>query len=123
MNIGVPKERRPFEYRVGLSPAGVEMLAEHGHTLFVEHEAGLGAGFGDQEFEKAGAHIVYSPQEAFGRADLALKIARPLQEELSWMQPGTAIAGFLHLASTRQDRLDLLLKQKITAIAYEQITL
>jgi alanine dehydrogenase len=123
MNISVPKERRPFEYRVGLSPAGVEMLVEHGHTVFVEHEAGLGAGFPDQEFERAGARLVYSPHEVFGRADLVLKIARPLQEELSWMEPGMAVAGFLHLASTRQDRIELLLKDKITSIAYEQIQL
>jgi alanine dehydrogenase len=123
MNIGVPKEIRPFEYRVGLSPAGVEMLIEHGHTVFVEHEAGLGAGFGDGEFEAAGARIVYSAHEAFGRADLVLKIARPLQEELGWMQQGSAVAGFLHLASTRQNRIDLLLNNRITAIAYEQIEL
>jgi alanine dehydrogenase len=88
MNISVPKERRPFEYRVGLSPAGVEVLAERGHTIFVEHEAGLGAGFPDPEFERAGARLVYSPHEAFARAELVLKIARPLQEELSWMEPG-----------------------------------
>jgi alanine dehydrogenase len=123
MNISVPKERRPFEYRVGLSPAGVEMLAERGHTIFVEHEAGLGAGFPDPEFERAGARLVYSPHEAFARAELVLKIARPLQEELSWMEPGMAVTGFLHLASTRQDRIDLLLKNKITSIAYEQIQL
>lgn len=123
MNIGVPKERRPFEYRVGLSPAGVEMLVENGHKVFVEHEAGLGAGFPDAEFEAAGARIVYSSHEAFGRADLVLKIARPLQDELGWMQPGSAVAGFLHLASTRQDRIDLLLKNDLSAIAYEQIQL
>lgn len=123
MNIGVPKERRPFEYRVGLSPAGVEMLIEHGHNVFVEHEAGLGAGFPDQQFERAGARLVYSAHEIFGRAELVLKIARPLQDELSWMGPGMAVAGFLHLASTRQDRIDLLLKEKITSIAYEQIQL
>jgi alanine dehydrogenase len=123
MNIGVPKERRPFEYRVGLSPAGVEMLADHGHTVFVEHEAGLGGGFADREYEQAGARIAYSPHEVFGRADLVLKIARPLQDELAWMETGKAVAGFLHLASTRQDRIDLLLNHKITSIAYEQIQL
>jgi alanine dehydrogenase len=97
------------------------MLVEHQHTVYVEHDAGVGAGFPDVEFERAGARIVYSSQEAFGRADLVLKIARPLQEELTWMQPGSAVAGFLHLASTRQDRIDLLLRNNLTAIAYEQI--
>lgn len=123
MNIGIPKERRPFEYRVGLSPAGVEMLSQMGHRIFVEHDAGVGAGFSDLEYEKAGAQIVYSGEETYGRADLLLKVARPLREELEWMPPGSALMGALHLASARQDKLDILLEKKITAIAYEQIRL
>ncbi len=123
MYIGVPKERRPFEYRVGLPPAGVEILVEHGHSVFVEHEAGLGAGFSDQEYEQAGARLVYSAHEVFGRSDLICKIARPMQEEIGWIQPGATLLGYLHLASTRQDRVDALLEKKITAIAYEQIQL
>jgi alanine dehydrogenase len=123
MNIGIPKERRPFEFRVGLSPAGVEILSQQGHMLFIEHEAGLGAGFSDREYERAGAHIVYSPHEAFGRVDLLLKLARPMQEELQWLNPGTTLMGFLHLASSRQDRVETLLSNKITSIAYEQIQL
>ena len=121
MNIGIPKERRPFEYRVGLSPAGVEILTQMGHTVFVEHEAGAGASFSDYEFEKAGAKLAYSAEEVFGRADLLLKIARPLQEEIEWMNPGTTMMGLLHLAAARQGRVDALLANKITAIAYEQI--
>ncbi|MBL6961520.1 MAG: alanine dehydrogenase [Anaerolineales bacterium] len=121
MNIGIPKEQRPNEYRVGLSPAGIQLLCQDGHTCFVEHDAGKGAGFGDQDYEQAGASIVFSPEEVFGRADLLLKLARPIKSELEWLQPGSAIAGFLHLASARKDKLDLLLKKKITAIAYEQI--
>jgi len=123
MYIGVPKERRPFEYRIGLSPSGVDILTEQGHMCFVEHEAGTGAGYSDQDFERAGARIVYSSEEVFGRADLVLKITRPMQEELEWMQPGSNLIGFLHLASTRQDRINTLLEKKITAIAYEQIQL
>jgi alanine dehydrogenase len=123
MNIGIPKERRPFEYRVGLSPAGVDILAHHGHVIFVEHEAGVGAGFSDLEYEQAGARIVYSPEEAFGRADLLLKIARPMQDEIEMLNPGTTLLGLLHLASTRQARIDALLKNQITSIAYEQIRL
>ncbi len=121
MNIGIPKERRAFEFRVGLSPAGVEILKQHGHSIYVEHEAGVGAGFPDQAYERAGARIVYSPEEVFGRADLLLKFARPLKEEIEWLRPGTMLAGLLHLASARQDKIDLLLKNKITSIAYEQI--
>ena len=121
MNICIPKERRPFEYRVGLSPHGVETLILHGHTVFVEHEAGQGAGFPDREYEKFGAKIAYSADEIYGRADLLLKIARPLDDELDMIQPGTTIAGFLHLASAQQKKIEALLKDKITAIAYEQI--
>src|SRR5215510_2427429 len=121
MNIGIPKERRPFESRVGLSPAGVEILTQQGHQVYVEHDAGLGAGFEDQEFETAGARLVYSPEEAFLRADLLLKVARPTREELDWLRSGTTITGLLHLASSREDKIDVLLEKKITSIAYEQI--
>jgi alanine dehydrogenase len=122
MYIGIPKESRPFEYRVGLSPAGVEILSQNGHQIFVEHEAGVGAGFSDQEYERAGARIAYSPEEVFGRADLLLKISRPLKKELEWLKDGAILAGLLHLASSSQDQIDLLLEKKITALAYEQIT-
>ncbi len=121
MYIGVPKERRPFEYRVGLSPAGVDYLSRQGHTVYVEHDAGVGAGFSDQDYERSGAHVVYASGEVFGRGDLILKIARPLQEELEWIQPGKAVAGFLHLASTREDRIKTMLENKITALAWEQV--
>jgi alanine dehydrogenase len=123
VNIGIPKERRPFEYRVGLSPAGVHMLSEQGHLCFVEHGAGLGAGFSDQDYENAGGRIAYSPHEIFGRADLLLKVARPLREELEWLRPRSAIAGLLHLGSARQDKIDIMLENNLTAIAYEQIQL
>jgi len=121
MNICIPKERRPFEYRVGLSPMGVETLIQHGHSVLVEHDAGQGAGFPDKEYDKVGAKIAYAVEEIYGRAELLLKIARPLDVELDMLQPDSTIAGFLHLASAQQNKIDALLKDKITAIAYEQI--
>ena len=121
MNIGIPRERRPFEFRVGLSPAGTEILTQGGHAVFVEHEAGAGAGFSDASYQEAGATLVYSTEEVLGRADLVLKVARPLQEELDWLRPGSMLAGFLHLASARQDKIEVLLAKKITSIAFEQI--
>ena len=123
MNIGIPKERRPFEYRVGLSPAGVEILNQKQNQVYVEHEAGVGAGFSDQEYEKAGARIVYSAEEVFVRADLLLKVARPMKDELDWLQPGSTVLGLLHLASSREDKVKVLLEKKVTSIAYEQIEL
>ncbi|MDP1715890.1 MAG: alanine dehydrogenase [Anaerolineales bacterium] len=121
MYIGIPKESRPFEYRVGLSPAGVEILSQSGHQVFVEHEAGLGAGFSDLEYERAGARIAYSAEEVFGRADLLLKISRPIKQEMEWLKESATLAGFLHLASSSQDQIDTLLEKKVTALAYEQI--
>ena len=84
---------------------------------------GLGAGFSDQEYIQAGARIAYTPHEVFGRADLLLKVTRPLAEEIEWLRPGAALAGLLHLGSARHDKIDMLLANEITAIAYEQITL
>ncbi|MFU8770932.1 MAG: alanine dehydrogenase [Anaerolineales bacterium] len=123
MNIGIPKERRPFEYRVGLTPSGVQLLVGHGHTCYIEHDAGLGAGFSDQDYEKAGGRLAYSAHEVFGRADLLLKVSRPLQEELEWLRPETTLAGLLAMASSREERTQKLLEKKITTVAYEQIQL
>ncbi|MDD5468447.1 MAG: alanine dehydrogenase [Anaerolineales bacterium] len=123
MNIGIPKERRPFEFRVGMTPVGVKMLSEHKHICYVEHDAGIGAGFSDQEYEQGGARIVYTPHEVFGRADMLLKVSRPMLEEIEWLRPGVAVAGLLHLSSTRQEKIDALLKDQITSIALEQLQL
>lgn len=123
MDIGIPRERRPSEYRVGLSPAGVRLLCEAGHTCHVEHGAGLGAGFSDEDFEAAGGHIVYSGEEAYGRADLMLKVTRPTTLEMDWLVPTQTLMGFLHLPAAHPSKVETLLEKKITAIAYEQIQL
>jgi alanine dehydrogenase len=123
MNIGIPKERRSYEFRVGMTPTGVQILSSHKHVCYVEHDAGLGAGFTDQEYERAGARIVYSPHEVFGRADLLLKVARPMIEEINWLRSNTCIAGLLHLSSAREDKIDKLISSQITAIALEQVYL
>jgi alanine dehydrogenase len=121
MNICVPKEKRTFEFRVGLTPLAVQMLTKLGHLCFIEHEAGIGAGFSDHDYQLAGGHIVYSSQEIFGRADLLFKVGRPLREEIEWLCPGAVVAGLLHLASARHDKLNLLIDKEITTVAYEQI--
>lgn len=121
MNIGVPKESRPSEYRVGLPPSGVQTLTKHGHTCYIEHNAGLHSGFTDQDYEAAGGLIVFSTHEALGRADLVLKFSRPSEKELEMMQSGITVCGFLHLAAAPQSKIDLMLKNKITTVAYEQI--
>jgi alanine dehydrogenase len=121
MNICIPKERRDSEYRVGLTPAGIQLLTQQGHTCFVEKEAGLGSGFSDHTYQKAGATIVYNGEEIYGRADLILKVGSPIQEEYSWMPDGLTLMGFLHLAAGAASKADTLINKKINAIGYEII--
>ncbi len=121
MNIGIPKESRPSEKRVGLPPAGVRMLVNREHTCYIEHNAGLDVGYTDQDYEKAGGKIVYSAHEAFARADMVLKFSRPQENELEMLQSGAVVAGFLHMASASHAKIDSLLENKITTVAYEQV--
>ncbi len=121
MDIGVPREHRIDEHRVGLTPAGVALLTAAGHACYVESEAGTGAGFSDLDYERAGGKIVYSPQEAYGRADLILKVERPTQEEADWLREGCTVMGFLHLAIASRELVETLIAKRITAIAYETI--
>lgn len=123
MNVGIPKERRPYEYRAGLSPTGVSLLTAAGHTCYVETGAGVGAGFSDEAYSHAGARIVWSTEEAYGRADLILKVTRPTAAELVWMHPGQTLMGYLHMAVSHPSKLEAFLNRKVTAIAYEQIQL
>jgi len=104
-----------------LTPAGIELLTEGGHACYVEHDAGRGAGFSSVDYERAGARIVYSPEEVYGRADLVLKVGRPIAEEVEWLRDGCTLLGFLHLAAGRRERVEGLLAKRVTAIAYETI--
>jgi alanine dehydrogenase len=121
MHIGVPRERHVDEHRVGLTPAGVELLAGAGHVCSVESDAGRGAGFSNIDYERAGARIVYSTEEAHGRADLVFRVGPVTEEEAAWLRPGAIVAGFLHLAARGRAVVETLLKKQVTAIAYETI--
>jgi alanine dehydrogenase len=121
MNVGIPKERRDLEQRVGLTPYGVDLLTRAGHICYIETEAGLGAGFTDYHYERVGGHIVYSGEEVYGRSDLVLKAVRPTEEELDWLREGQIVAGFLHLAAARRSKIETFLEKNVTAIAYETI--
>jgi alanine dehydrogenase len=121
MDIGVPRERRSHESRVGLTPAGVELLTAEGHNCYVESGAGVGAGFTDLDYERAGARIVYSGEEVYGRGEFVLKVARPTVEEFQWMQEGQVLMGFVHLAAAQRSKVELLLKRRVTVIAYETV--
>lgn len=121
MEFGVPKEMRDLEMRVGLTPAGVLALAQAGHTVYVERSAGAGAGFSDEHYRRAGAQIVYSAAEAFGRADVVVKAARPTAQEHRLFRHGQTICSFLHLSVSSPDLLEALIDREITAVAYETI--
>ncbi len=119
MEFGVPREVRVLEKRVGLTPAGVAALTSAGHTVYVEHNAGAGAGFRDDNYENVGGKIVYSAAEAYGRADVVVKVARPTQQEHKLFKDGQAILSFFHLTVASPDLHQALASRNITAIAYE----
>ncbi len=121
MEYGVPKEVRDLEMRVGLTPAGVLALVRAGHTVYIERNAGAGAGFSDEDYRRAGAQIVYSAAEAYGRADVVVKVTRPAAQEHDLFRPGQAIFSFLQLSTASPDLLEALVAREITAIAYEII--
>ncbi|WP_374685883.1 alanine dehydrogenase [Promineifilum sp.] len=121
MEFGIPKEVRDLESRVGLTPAGVATLVRHGHTVYVEKNAGVAAGFSDETYRHSGGHIVYSAAEVYGRADVVVKVTRPTAAEHVLFRPGQAIVAFLHLAVASSDFLDALREHEITAIASEMI--
>ena len=121
MDIGIPKQRRPFDYRVGLTPMGVEILTGLGHRVYVESSAGQGSGFDDERYRRAGAQIVYSAEEIYGRSEMILSVARPLMPEFDLLQEGQILLGFFHLAVAHPGKIELMLKRNITAIAYETI--
>ena len=98
MIIGVPKEIKTEEYRVGIVPAGVRLLAASGHRVLIEKAAGEGAGISDQEFKAAGAHLASSAAEVYGEAELVMKVKEPLPPEYDLLRPGLIVYTYLHLA-------------------------
>ncbi len=121
MDFGVPKEVRDFEQRVGITPAGVYALAHSGHRIYVEHDAGAAAGFGDDDYRNVGAEILYSAEEVYGRAEVIAKVTRLTEKEYPYLHPGQTMLSFLHLAVASRDLTEVLQRCQITAIAYELI--
>lgn len=121
MNIGVPREIKEMENRVGLTPAGVGSLVQQGHTLLVEKEAGIGSGFGDQEYADAGAKMVDSAEEIWS-AEMVCKVKEPLPEEYGYFREDLLLFTYLHLAAEKS-LAQALLKSKTTALAYETVQL
>jgi len=121
MLIGVPKEIKTDEYRVGLTPATVRELTTRGHRVEVETMAGAGAGLADQEYVAAGAEIVPSAEQIFQRAELIVKVKEPLATERKQLHRGQIIFTYLHLAADPEQTRDLM-ASGVTALAYETVT-
>ena len=121
MLVGVPKEIKDNEYRVGLIPATARELVDHGHRVLVERGAGIGAGLMDGDYETAGAEIVDSADAVFDRAELIVKVKEPLAPERKKLKRGQILFTYLHLAPDPEQTHDLI-KSGVTAIAYETVT-
>jgi len=120
MNIGIPKEIKPQERRVGLTPAAVHQLALRGHKLYIEREAGLGAGFLDAAYEKAGATIVESHEDVFTSAEFIIKVKEPLPEEYRLLSDRHLLFTYLHLAAS-WELTNGLMRSGATCVAYETV--
>src|SRR5450631_3479108 len=121
MRIGVPKEIKVHEYRVGLTPAGVQELAMGRHEVFVQAGAGLGIGVDDAAYMRAGATILPTAAEVFTRADLIVKVKEPQPAECRMLRKGQVLFTYLHLAADKE-QAQALVASGATAIAYETVT-
>jgi alanine dehydrogenase len=121
MRIGVPKEIKVHEYRVGLVPAGVRELVGAGHEVLVESGAGIGIGVDDTQYSAAGASVANTAPEIFERSDLVVKVKEPQPAECAMLRPGQVLFTYLHLAADPIQAKGLM-KSGATAIAYETVT-
>jgi alanine dehydrogenase len=120
MKIGVPKEIKEQEHRVALLPSVVYVLTKLGHRLYVERDAGAGAGYPDTQYEDAGAIMLEDHAEIFREGDLVVKVKEPLPSEYPLLRKGQILFTYLHLAATRP-LTEMLMKSGVTAIAYETV--
>ena len=121
MKVGVPKEIKVLEYRVGMIPSGVKELVDEGHEVFVETDAGMGIGMTDQDYIDAGATILSTPEEVFDISELIIKVKEPQLNECEMLKTGQVLFTYLHLAAD-PEQAAALVKSGVTAIAYETVT-
>ncbi len=121
MLIGIPREIKNHEYRIGLTPAGARELVSNGHQVLVENSGGDGIGLGNADYEKAGAKIIATVQEIFERAEMIVKVKEPQPEECRMLRPGQTLFTYLHLAAD-PPQTELLMQSGATCIAYETVT-
>lgn len=121
MRVGVPKEIKVHEYRVGLTPPSVADMVAAGHQVFVETGAGAGIDYTDEEYTRAGAKVVASAEEVFALSDLIVKVKEPQLHECEWLRPDHTLFTYLHLAADKP-QAEALMKSGATCIAYETVT-
>ena len=121
MLIGVPKEVKNHEYRVGLVPASVRELVHHGHRVVMESNAGMGIGFSDDDYVQAGASILGTAGQVFGEAEMIVKVKEPQPEEYAQLREGQLLFTYLHLAPDEPQTTGLV-KSGCVAVAYETVT-
>jgi len=121
MIIGVPKEVKIEEYRVGLTPYSVHELVSHGHHVIVEHDAGMGIGFDDEAYRQAGADILMKPEAVWEKSEMIVKVKEPQPSEFAFLRENLVLFTYLHLAPDLV-QAEALLKSKCVAIAYETVT-
>src|SRR5256714_13847806 len=121
MLVGVPKEIKDSEYRVGLVPSAVRELTRNGHRVLVEKSAGLGAGLSDDNYRSVGAEIVPDADQIYARSELIVKVKEPLAPERKKLKAGQVLFTYLHLAADPEQTADLM-GSGVVAIAYETVT-
>jgi alanine dehydrogenase len=121
MIVGLPKEIKDNEYRVGMTPAGVRALTDAGHEVIVERSAGEGSGFTDDLYERAGARMIDGPDDVWAGAEMIVKVKEPIAPEYPRMKEGLLLFTYLHLAPDPKQTAALL-EHKVTGVAYETIT-
>ncbi len=121
MIIGVPKEIKSNEFRVGLTPSCVAAYVKKGHSLLIEDNAGAGAGFENSEYQKAGAVILKNAKDIYTKAEMIIKVKEPQKAEFGFFKPGQILFTYLHLASSIEVT-EALIKAGVTSYAYEMIT-
>ncbi len=122
MIVGVPKEIKNNENRVALTPAGVYELQRHGHTVYVQKDAGVGSGFEDREYYDAGAEILDTIEEVYARAEMIVKVKEPIAAEYGLVRPGQLLFTYFHFASS-EPLMHAMLKSGATCVAYETVEL
>jgi alanine dehydrogenase len=121
MDVGLIKDRRPSEHRIGLTPGGVRALTENGHRVYLEDDAGLEAGFSNEAYRDVGATVVYSDEEVRLRSQMLIRLSPPTPEDCESFQPGQVVISAWHLAVAAESYFTRLLDNKVTTVGYEII--